>query len=122
MTPTSTKFAVQNSLLFVRDPALLDLPFIWDIKPVWSTPSCVAVACRPDCDGETEIIIGPSKDVGPGRPPVFEGSIKSPSRLLIVETAHDQEVLRQNVPNTNARVRIWTDGHLDTGTVIIGLE
>jgi hypothetical protein len=31
-------------------------------------------------------------------------------------------VLEQQVPNTKMRVRIWTDGHPTTATVIIGLE
>ena len=114
MKTNSISLAVQNSLLFIRDPATWDPPTIWDPTAVWSTPSCVAVSCLPDCDGDTHVTMGVGQDVGLDDAPLFDGRIDTPSRMVIVETVLGEKVLEENVSGTTTRLRIWTNGRLDT--------
>jgi hypothetical protein len=114
--------AVPNSLLYVRDPSLLDRPEVDGLTAAWSTPACVAVSCLPDCDGETTIAIGPANEVGTDRALVFDGRLETPSHTLIVEIVPGVEVLRTHVPQRQTRLRIWTNGHLGTDRVSIGLS
>lgn len=113
---------VLNSLLFVRDPALRALPDIDGLGAVWHTPSCVAISCPPDCDGPTQVAIGPSGEVGRDISRVFDGELLSPSRTLIVDTVMDEELLRVEVSRTTTRVRIWTNGHRGAENIVIGLD
>jgi hypothetical protein len=115
-------FEVPNSLVYVRDPTLFDPPEITAQGASWQTSSCVAISCLPDCDGPTTIAIGPSEEVGRDRRLVFDGQLPSPSGVLIVETIVDEELLRVDVPGPTTRLRIWTNGHEGTDSVIIALN
>jgi hypothetical protein len=122
MSVAATAFEVPNSLLYVRDPALRVLPEIDGLTAEWHTPSCVAISCLPDCDGPTHVAIGPSDEVGRDRSLIFDGNLLTPSRVLIVETVMDEELLRVDVPGPTTHVRVWTNGHRGTDNVVIGLD
>jgi hypothetical protein len=121
MTLQSVRLAVLNSLLFVADAQSDSLPEIDGIGAVWSTPSCVAVSCQPDCDGDTEVTIGSGRELEQSGKPLFDGRLKTPSGKIIVATVLREIVLERSVPTFETRVRIWTDGHQCTDRVIIGL-
>src|SRR5215208_6518880 len=72
MKIASMQVPVPNSLLFIRDSATLERPGIEGSPHTWSTPSCVAVSCMPDCDGDTVITIGPAVEIGRADPPLFD--------------------------------------------------
>jgi hypothetical protein len=112
---------VLNSLLYLRDPSIEHLPVIDGLAAVWSTPSCVAVSCLPDSEGETAIRVGAASEVGLERTPLFDGQIDTPSRTIVLETVLRKMLLREHVAAAHTRVRIWTNGHRATDKVIIGL-
>jgi len=122
MTVRSIHWPVLNSLLWIRDPTIEDLPEIDGVGAFWSTPSCVAVGCVPDCDGDTEITIGPAEAVGLESTPLFDRILPTPSRRLIVETVMKETILQASVRSAETRVRIWTDGHPASAFVIFGLN
>lgn len=122
MKSSSTRVPVLNSLVFIRDPTIEELPKIDGLSAVWVTTSCVAVSCLPDSEGETNIAIGPAQEIGLSGKPLFDGWLKTPSRALVVETVLKEAIVETRVPNLNTRVRIWTNGHRATDFVIIGLE
>jgi hypothetical protein len=101
---------------------LEDSPKIDGIGAFWSTPSCVAVGCVPDCDGDTEITIGPAEVVGLETAPLFDSVLPTPSGRLIVETVMKETILQVSVQGAETRVRIWTDGHPASEFVVIGLD
>lgn len=122
MKTSSIKLPVLNSLLYLRDSATLDLPAVSEPTGFWWTSSCVAMSCLPDCDGETEITMGPTAEVVGARAPAFDRILITPSRRLILETVLISTILETDVPRTQTRVRIWTNGHFDTDTIVIGLD
>ena len=122
MMSNSVRLSVLNSLLFVRDAVSRNLPEIDGNSAIWSTASCVAVSCLPDCDGQTGVTIGSAQEVGQRGNPLFDGRLMTPSRNVIVETVLGQTILAKTVPNLDTRVRIWTNGLRDTDTVTIALD
>jgi hypothetical protein len=121
MALDSVRLPVLNSLLFLRDEQTRNIPEIDGIGAVWSTTSCVAVGCLPDCDGETEVTVGPADEVRKDGTLLFDGPLATPSRSMVVETVLSETILRVGVPNAQTRVRIWTNGLRDTDKVIVGL-
>lgn len=122
MMAQSIQWPVLNSLLWIRDPTLEDLPEIDGHGALWSTPSCVAVGCVPDCDGDTTVTVGPAQEVGLETAPLFDSILPTPSGGLIVETVMKEAILQASVRSAETRVRIWTDGHPASEFVIVGLD
>jgi hypothetical protein len=122
MTSQTVRLPVQNSLLYIKDSRTNDWPYIDGIQGVWTTLHCVAVSCLPDCDGETTLTVGTMDEVSQSEAPRFEGRLKTPSRRVVVDTVADEKVIEMPVLHTDTRIRIWTDGHLGTEFVIVGLE
>ena len=84
----STRLAPPNSVVLVEDLSGGEIPTSLNKALVTSTASCIAVGCRAEDDGETDIVIGPACDVDTGERPVFIGILQTPSRWLSVRTVH----------------------------------
>jgi hypothetical protein len=119
MTAMSLHTPVLNSLLFIRDGFIRDIPEIDGNSAVWSTASCVAVSCLPDCDGKTDITIGNAQEVRIGKMLLFEGRLKTPSHILVVESVLGNRLLEMRVPTEETQIQIWTNGDRDTDRVAI---
>ena len=112
-----------NSLLFIKDTRTNDFPMIDGQGSVWTTASCVAVSCMPDCDGPTEVVIGNPSDIkNAAGKLIFDAFLDTPNKCVSVETVLAEKILEKNVPNATTHVRIWTDGFRDTSKVMISLE
>jgi hypothetical protein len=122
MTLIAARVPVLNSLLFIRDANIKNLPIVDGNGSVWSTSTCVAVSCMPDCDGPTEIIIGDLSDVQHGaKKLLFDARLETPSKSIVVETVLSQKILERNAPDTTTHVQIWTNGLRDSDKIVIGL-
>jgi hypothetical protein len=121
MTSKSVTLPVLNSLLFIRDKNIRSLPEIDGHSSVWSTPSCVAVSCLPDSDGETRVVIGSAEDVRQDGDPIFDARLMTPSGHVIVENVLGERLLEIGTPKLDTRVTVWTNGFRDTDMVTIGL-
>lgn len=122
MTEASTRHAVLNSLLFIRDPSLVDLPDIDGQGAVWATKSCIAVSCQPDSEGETTISLGIEQGETRTGTLVASRRISTPSREVIVENVLGEALLRLGVPTIATLVQIWTNGQRDTDIVAVRLS
>ncbi|HYK23139.1 MAG TPA: hypothetical protein VEU75_00585, partial [Candidatus Acidoferrum sp.] len=112
-----------NSLLFIKDTRTKDLPMIDGYGSIWTTSSCVAVSCLPDCDGSTEVVIGNPSDLqNTAGKLLFDAVLETPNKCVSVETVLAEKILEKDVPNATTHVRIWTDGFRDTSKVVISLE
>jgi hypothetical protein len=123
MKSTSMKIAVPNGLLFVRDAGILNIPDLDDERAsYWSIPTCVMIQCLVDSEGETSVTIGGANQVEPDRKLLFDGTLETPSRKVILEIVPGEKVLEMSVPFATNRIRIWTDGrHRLAETVVIGI-
>jgi hypothetical protein len=123
MKSTSVKVAVPNGLLFVRDAGIQNIPDLDDeTASYWSIPTCVMIQCLVDSEGETSVTIGAANQVKPDRKLLFDGTLETPSRKVILEIVPGEQVLEMSVPFATNRIRIWTDGrHRLAETVVIGI-
>ncbi len=120
MIVRSVRMPILNSLLFIRDASVRQIPKIDGSSAVWFTEFCVAVSCLPDCDGDTEITLGDAQERLEATP-LFDGRLRTPSRRVIVETVLGRAILETSVPSATTRVKIWTNGFRDTDRVLISL-
>jgi hypothetical protein len=120
MTKTA-RVRVLNSLLYIKDASSQDLPEVTGEGAVSATPSCVAVSCLPDCDGETEIMIGPAQNVERAPRLIFSGTLETPSGTLMVETVLRQTILQVPVVERATHVVISTSGDDAADRVVVAL-
>ena len=99
----SLTLGVPNSVVFITGSSKRDLPTIERNSVVWSTPSCAAVGCIPDVDGETRFTIGLGNEVRIGKMPAFDGQVGTKARVVRVEIVPRKVILEHAVPNFSTR-------------------
>ena len=119
--PSSTKISPPNSLLFVSDVDGGDAPYPERGPLILSTPSCISVACYPEQDGPTEVILGKIEEVDPGDRSAFDGDMETPNRSVVVSTVERETILELDVSDTRTHVRIWVSHPRWPDKVIIGV-
>jgi hypothetical protein len=73
-----------------------------------------------EIDGETEIVLGPRRDVDPGEPPVFEGKLETPNRSLAVMIVPGTKILEAIVPSAHTHISIWANDIWEPDRIVIG--
>jgi hypothetical protein len=87
-----------------------------------STGSCVAVGCRADADGETEFIMGSSKDVDPGDDPAFQGIIMVPTNMVAIQSVLGETILEFPVDKAHASIKVWVNDASEPDRIIVGID
>lgn len=118
---TSIRIAPPNSLLFISDSESKATPEIARGPRLWATPLCIAVGCYPFMDGDTEVTLGAFEDVNPGGRPIFESTLSTPTRQVIVSTVEWVTLLSAPVSNASTQVKIWTNDPRTPDRIVIGL-
>ncbi len=121
MALKSTSLPVPNAVFFITGSDIKDTPEITRGSNVWFTPSCIAVGCKPDVDGETTIAIGTSTEVVLDSQPAFDGWLETPSHIVSVDIVPGKVVLQETVADIATRVRIWVNHPKEPTDVRIGL-
>lgn len=119
---SSSRIAVPNAIILVSDIGGGMAPNLMRGALVASTPSCIAVGCMSDCNGETELTLGPVKEVSLREIPVFEGELTTPNHKVAVRTVLNEIVLQAPVLHSRTKVRIWVNHPSEPDKVIIGLH
>jgi hypothetical protein len=101
--------SIQNGLVGIED-------FVGGVAPEWvdgvqvlATASCVLVRCRHEIDGVTELTLGAAADIVADGEPVFDGTIATPSRELMISDVLGAPLLRAPVDADATRVRVWVN-------------
>jgi len=116
----STRIAPPNSVVLVCDAGGGEIPTSMQGALISSTPSCIAIGCRAEDDGETDIALGAIEEVDPGTPSAFEGTLSTPTRKVVVRSVLGQTVLEAAVPSRNTRVRVWVNDQSEPDRVVVG--
>ncbi len=117
----SIKISPPNSMLFISDRDTGVVPEIARGRRIWATSSCIVFGCLMFMDGETEVTLGNTSDVGIADKAAFEGMLESPSRMVVVSTVGWKPILSSAVATRITPVRIWTNHPTEPDKVIIGL-
>ncbi|MFC0241264.1 hypothetical protein [Rhodopseudomonas telluris] len=94
--------------------------------PAWgayvsASNSCLILGCMPDIDGPTQIVLGDSAEVDPGRPADFVSLLRVPDGEVRVTTVGGEVLLRMPAPPLSL-VEIWRSHPKWPETVIIGIN
>src|SRR3989304_5737681 len=103
----SLSLAPPNSLILVMDPSAHDIPKSMGGSLVSATPSVVAIGCRAEVDGETEVRLGHDKEVDLGTSPGFVGPLDVPTLFVSVRPVLGEEILSQRVGRGHGPLRVW---------------
>jgi hypothetical protein len=118
----SVKIAPPNSLLFISDTDGGVPPYPVRGAQILSTDSCISIACYPSIDGETAITLGPGREVDPGNPPAFDGTLSTPNCEIAISTVERKTILSEHVSGTMTRVRAWVNRPSMPDKIIVGIE
>lgn len=117
----STRLAPPNSLVLIEDPSGGEIPDSMNQSLISATDSCIAVGCRAEDDGETEIVLGNCNKVDTGEQPMFDGLLRTPTRKLVVRTVLGITLLEMPVSETQTRLRIWVNDPTEPDRIAIGI-
>jgi hypothetical protein len=122
MTLKTVSLLVPNAILFIMGADTNDIPEIERGASVWSTPTCIAVGCQPDVDGETSVTLASVDQINMADEPVFDGELATPTRLIAVDVVPGKKILQENVSAARIRLRIWTNHPTapDRVTIVFG--
>jgi hypothetical protein len=118
----STRIAPPYSLILIEDARGGEIPAsMANGSLIASTDSCVAVGCRSEVDGDSEFILGETRDVDPGDQPIFQGTLKTPSLRIALRSVVDQTILEMPVPQNETMIRVWVNDPNEPNRVIVGI-
>jgi hypothetical protein len=117
----STRVSPVNSIVFIHGPGTGRPPEPIRGATILSTDSCISVACFPEIDGPTEIVLGKTPEVDPGSRSEFDGILKTPNHRIVVTTVDNQVVLATEVDTNFTRIVIWRSHPRWPEIVTIGL-
>lgn len=116
----SISLRVPNAIFFITGTETPEVPKIGRNSCIWPGPTCIAVGCTPDADGETQIVIAASEQM-PLAEPAFDGALETPDHVVSVEIVPGTKVLEKSVAGTISRIRIWVNHPVEPNNVVIGV-
>ncbi|BAT61231.1 hypothetical protein GJW-30_1_03788 [Variibacter gotjawalensis] len=109
MTTFKTIVNVRHPIIFLRESVHFTIPVVDTWDGIWTTSTCVISNCQGEVDGDAHIALGFGLKQRDSAKLVFDGTIETPSRALVLETTVE-ELTSFQVLNASTRVRVWTDG------------
>lgn len=122
MAVKSISVAPQYVSFYVAGSRDVDVPIAYGADGVFGTGECLVVTCLYWNDGETRITLGSFDELPPKSEPArFDGIIDTPQRKVLLFDVNMPEILSMNVPDTQTRLRIWTNHPTEPDDVVIAL-
>ena len=114
-----TSVSPPNSLLLVMDPAVGEIPKKMGQNCIAATGSCVAIGCRMEQDGPTEINLGQLHEIAPLGELLFDGEIPTPSRRISICSVMNEGLLSSAVGGVTVRVRVFVNDPKEPDVVFV---
>ncbi len=117
---TTASIAPPNSVILVMDPDTGEIPQTMGNQVVSATESCIAIGCRSEDDGPTEIILESATEVKPSNVDlVFDGELSTPNRTLSICTVMNEDIMAVAVDGAKTRIRVYVDDPTEPIRVIV---
>lgn len=116
------RLAPPYSIVAVEDFSGGEPPELIGSSRLVATDSCIAVGTQCEADAETEFRLGTRIEVDPGSPPVFQGSLKTPSRKVVIRSVLGDVILQMPVLGAETTISIWTNHPTAPDQIIVGVE
>ena len=105
----TNKLAPPNSIVLLEDKGGGDIPESVGDSLVVATKSCVAIGCKAEDDGETEITLGNEYPDTLNLYPAFEGRLPTPSGVLCVRSVYGDNILELRTATAETQVQVWVN-------------
>lgn len=122
MKTDAIHIAPPNSLILVEDDAGGEIPRSMSQSLVAATASCVAVGCKAEDDGKTEVVLAPMSELNIQDKLEFEGTLRTPSRKVVVRTVHGETLLELSVRGVETALKIWANDPSEPDRITVGVE
>ena len=73
-------------------------------------------------DGASRFTLFPGSEVVSNQAPMFDGTLETPNRVVVVTTTERKAILESHVATPRTRIRIWTNHPTEPDDVVIGLD
>lgn len=117
----STRVAPPNSLVLIVDGRGGDVPASMRGSIVAATDSCIAVGCRAEDDGDTEITLGALEDTRSDDRLAYDGWLETPSRKVVVRSVEGADFLEMPVASEKTNVRVWVNDPQEPDRITVGI-
>lgn len=118
---TAIQAAPPNSVILVEDFGGGEVPKSMSQSLVAATLTCIAVGCRAEDDGETEIIVGLDNELNVQDPVVFEGRLRTPSGRLVIRNVLGATLLEMPVTSSTTELRILANDPHEPDRITVGI-
>jgi hypothetical protein len=108
-----------NSLILIMDFKSGRVPEALGNNLVAATDSCIAIGCRSEYDGPTDVYLAQPHECTPSGALVFEGDILTPSRSMSVCTVMNKEVLSDETAGENTHVRVFANDPIEPDRIFV---
>jgi hypothetical protein len=115
----TTSATMPNAVILVMDFTSGRVPDAMDNKLVLATESCIAVGCRSESDGPTELHLARSREIMPHDALVFDGQILTPSKKLSICSIMNEELLSTEVAATTTHVRVFANHPTEPDRILV---
>ena len=118
---TSTRVSPPNSVVLLMDAGGGVVPKTMAGSVIAATETCIAVGCKSEDDGNTELTLGSVQQVGLKERPTFEGRIATPSRRIVIKNVLGEYLLEEMVLNDESTLRIWLNDPMEPDKIVVGI-
>jgi hypothetical protein len=108
-----------TSVILIEDQIGGDIPESMGDSLVASTRSCIAVGCKSESDGSTEIRV--SRDLGDDICGfvVFDDLVSVPSKTIAIKTVFNENIMSVKLNSTEIKVKIITNDEFEPDKIDI---
>lgn len=110
-----------NSLLLIMDVDSRNIPEGMGHGLVSATDSCIAIGCRSENDGPTQVCLGRADEMPLQGELVFNGKLSTASRRLVVCTILNEEILSATVSGSSAQVKVFANDLTEPDRIYVQL-
>lgn len=110
--------APPHSIIFVNDPTSeVEIPEDIGRGLVWATDTCVAIGTLAEMDGQTTIRLARDFPTPEGEV-IFEGTIKTPGRLVAINTSEGVALISLTT-DSESRLTVWANDSSEPDLILV---
>lgn len=118
----SVHISPPHSLIIISEPGRGEIPPSLGGSIIAATASCIAVGCRSEIDGDTELTLGPLNEVGTSTHLAFSGALSTPRKSIAIQTVFNEAILEMAVSSEETRLSIWVNDLSEPDKIVVGVE
>ncbi len=109
------------SVILVSELGKGAVPSSMDGSVIAATASCIAIGCRSEVEGVTEMTVGSISEIGLTTPPAFSGVLATPGKIVALQTVFNEPIMEMAVQSDRTPIKIWVNDSHEPDKIFVGL-